>query len=139
MSESSHTLLRGHGSLRYCGIELFFQAVGILVILILMYGIGVSSGPAVWGFSSFLLKVFSKRRSFKVLQHHLFALSCLTQVNTTCNTKHSKLYRLIKVNIFEILDFMINKKALNSAESHLLGDKTRNEEAIRPRVVVLLS
>ena len=29
--------------------------------------------------------------------------------------------------------------ALRSVESRLLGDKIRNEEAIRPRVVVLLS
>ena len=32
-----------------------------------------------------------------------------------------------------------NKNALSSVESHLLGDNIRNEEAIRPRAVVLLS
>ena len=33
----------------------------------------------------------------------------------------------------------LNKNALSSVESRLLGDKIRNEEAIRPRAVVLLS
>ena len=32
----------------------------------------------------------------------------------------------------------LNKNALSSVESRLLGDKIRNEEAIRPRAVVLL-
>ena len=32
-----------------------------------------------------------------------------------------------------------NKNALSSVESHLLGDNIRNEEAIRPGAVVLLS
>ena len=54
----------GHGGLRYCGIELFFKSL----ILILMCGIAVSSSPAVvCGDSSFLLTVFGKRRSFTVL------------------------------------------------------------------------
>ena len=34
---------------------------------------------------------------------------------------------------------MYQNKALSSVESHLLGDKIRNEEAIRPGAVVLLS
>ena len=33
----------------------------------------------------------------------------------------------------------LNKNALSSVESRLLGDTIRNEEAIRPRAVVLLS
>ena len=37
---------RGHGGLRYCGIELSFKRY-ISVILILMGGIAVSSSPAV--------------------------------------------------------------------------------------------
>ena len=32
-----------------------------------------------------------------------------------------------------------NKNALSSVESHLLGDNIRNEEAIRPGAVILLS
>ena len=33
----------------------------------------------------------------------------------------------------------LNKNALSSVESRLLGDKIRNEEAIRPQAVVLVS
>ena len=36
------------------------------------------------------------------------------------------------------LNLVTNKNALKSVESCLLGDKIRNEEAIRPRAVVLL-
>ena len=66
------------------GIVVFnFFSSGISVILISMCGIVVSSSPAVCGFSSFWLMVFGKRRSFTVLRYHLFALSCLIQVNIT--------------------------------------------------------
>ena len=41
---------------------LSFFSSGISVILILMYGIAVSSSPAVCGFSSFWLTVFGKRK-----------------------------------------------------------------------------
>ena len=73
-----------------------------------MCGIAVSSSPTVCGFSPFRLTVFGKRRSFTVLQYHLFALSCLIQVNTMCSTNHSKLNRLIKVNIHRTLDLRVN-------------------------------
>ena len=75
---------------------------GITVILILIYGIVVSSSHVVYGFSSFWLTVFGKRRSFTVLQYHLFVLSCLIRVNTMCNTNNSKVNRLIKVNILRL-------------------------------------
>ena len=75
---------------------------GILVILILMCGIAVSSSQAVYVFSSFCLTVFGKRRSFTVLQYHLFALSCLIRVNTMCNRNNSKVNMLIKVNILRL-------------------------------------
>jgi len=81
-----------------------FFSIGNSVIFTLMYGIAVSSSPAVCGFSSFCLMVFGKRTSFTVLQYHLFALSCLIQVNIICSTNHSKLNRLIKVNVFKTLD-----------------------------------
>ena len=51
---------------------------------------------------------FGKRRSFTVWWYHLFALSCLIQVNTMCSTNHSKLNRLIKVNILKTLDLGVN-------------------------------
>ena len=73
---------------------------GISVILILMCGIAVSFSLAAYGFSSFWLTVFGKRRSFTVLRYHLFSLSCLMQLKTLCSTNNSKLKRLIKVNIF---------------------------------------
>ena len=63
----------GHGGLRYCGIGLFL--CGISVILILTYGIAVSSSSAVCGFSSFLLTVFGEIGLFTVLRYRLFALS----------------------------------------------------------------
>ena len=56
----------GHGGLRYCGIS---------VILILTYGIAVSSSSAVCGFSSFLLTVFGEIGLFTVLRYRVFALS----------------------------------------------------------------
>ena len=62
----------------------FFSSY-ISVILILMYGIAVSSSLAVYGFSSFWFTVFDKRRSFTVLRYHLFSLPCLMQVNTMCS------------------------------------------------------
>ena len=68
------------------GFPIFsFFSSGISVILILMCGIAVSSSLAVYGFSSFWLTVFGKRRSFMVLRYHLFSLSCLMQVNTMCS------------------------------------------------------
>ena len=79
----------GHGGSRYCGIEFLFS-IAILVFLILMCGIAVSSSPAVYGFASFWLTVFGKRRSFSVLRYHLFAPSCLKQINTICSTNDSK-------------------------------------------------
>ena len=81
---------------------------GISVILILMCGIAVSSSPALCGVSSLLLTVFGKRRSFTVLRYHLFALFCLIQrVDKICSMNHSKLNRLIKVNILKNLDLMV--------------------------------
>ena len=51
--------------------------------------IAVSSSPAVYGFSSFCLKVFGKRRSFTVLWYHLFSLS--TVYNTgQYNVQHEQ-------------------------------------------------
>ena len=58
-------------------VVLSFFSGGISVIFILMCGIAASSSPAVYGFSSFWLTVFSKRRSFTVLRYHLFSLSCI--------------------------------------------------------------
>ena len=60
---------------------------GISVILILMCGIAVSSSPAVYGFSSFWLTVFGKRRSFTVLQYHLFSFSCIMHWSIQCATR----------------------------------------------------
>ena len=52
-------------------------------------GIAVSSSPAVYGFSSFCLKVFGKRRSFTILRYHLFSLS--TVYNTgQYNVQHEQ-------------------------------------------------
>ena len=51
---------------------LSFFSSGISVILILMYGIAVSSSPAVCGFSSFWLTVFGKRKWITVLQYCSF-------------------------------------------------------------------
>ena len=53
----------------------FFSSV-ISVILILMCAITVSPIPVGCGFSSFRLTVFGIRRSFTVLRHGSFALSC---------------------------------------------------------------
>ena len=47
-----------------------FFSSGISVFLILMCGIAVSSSPAVYGFASFWLTVFGKRRAFTVLYYH---------------------------------------------------------------------
>ena len=85
------------GDMGVYSIELF--SGGILLVLILMCGIAVSCSPVVYGFASFCLTVFGKRRSFMVLLYHLCALSCLIQVNTMCSMNNSKLNRLIKVNI----------------------------------------
>lgn len=52
---------------------------GILVTSTLMCSIAVSYGPVVCGFSSFLLTVLGKRRSFTVLQYYVFVLSCLNR------------------------------------------------------------
>ena len=62
----------GHGALRYCGIDVFFKRY---FGNFLWCGIAVSSSPAVYGCSSFCLKVFGKRRPFTVLRYHLFSLS----------------------------------------------------------------
>ena len=51
----------------------------------------------VYVFASFWLMVLCKRRSFTVLWYHLFALSCLIQVNTMCSVNNSRLNRLIKM------------------------------------------
>ena len=53
---------------------------GILVTSILMCGIAISYGPVVCGFSSFLIMVFGKRRSFTVKQYHFLVLSCLNRL-----------------------------------------------------------
>ena len=68
---------------------------GISVILILMCGIAVSSGPAFCGFSSFWLTVLCKR-CFMVLWHCSFALSSLTKI--------IKFFRLLKENDYTISD-----------------------------------
>ena len=70
-------------------LSVFFSSA-ISVFLILMCGIAISSSPAVYGFASFWLTVFGKRRSFTVLRYHLFAPSCLKQINTMCSTNDSK-------------------------------------------------
>ena len=54
---------------------LAFFSRGISVILILTYGIAVSSSSAVCGFSSFWLTVFGEMRLLTVLPYRLFALS----------------------------------------------------------------
>ena len=51
---------------------LSFFSSGISVTFILMYGIAVSSSPAVCGVSSFWLTVVGKRRSFAVLRYCSF-------------------------------------------------------------------
>ena len=90
------SLCKKEGDMGFYGIVvLSFFSSGIAVILILMCGIVVSSSPAVYGFSPFWLTVFGKRRYFTVLRYHLFSLSCRMQVNTMCNTKNSKIKRLI--------------------------------------------
>ena len=52
-----------------------FFSCGISVILILTYGIAVSSSSAVCGFSSFWLTVFGEIRLFTVLRYRLYARS----------------------------------------------------------------
>ena len=55
------------GDMRVYGIAvLSFFSSGISVILILICGIAVSSGPVVCSFSSYSFRVFRKRRSFTV-------------------------------------------------------------------------
>ena len=56
------------------GIGLFSSVIS--VILTLMCAITVSPIPVGCGFSSFRLTVFDIRRSFTVLRHGSFALSC---------------------------------------------------------------
>ena len=51
-----------------------FFSSGISVILILTWGIAVSSSSVVCGFSSFWLTVFGEITSFMVLRYRLFAL-----------------------------------------------------------------
>ena len=103
-SPSDTAQRRGHGGLWYCGIELFFSS-GISVIFILMYGITVSSSPAVCGFSSFWLTVFGKRRSFTVLRYCSFGLSCLMQVN-----------------IWKTLDLTVNEYTISDSYSMMWQD-----------------
>ena len=97
-NENQHIVTRGTWGFKV----LSFFSTGILVVLILMCGITVSSSPVVYGFASFWLTVFGKRRSFMVLLYHLCALTCLIQVNTMCSMNNSKLNRLIKVNILRL-------------------------------------
>ena len=92
-----------------------------------MCGIAVSSSPTVCGFSPFWFTVFGKRRSFTVLRYHLFALSCLIQVNTMCSTNHSKLNRLIKANIPKTLDLRVNDYTIYDE----IGRES-NDRAFRP-------
>ena len=55
------------GDMRVYGIAVLnFFSNGISVILILLCGIAVSSGPVVCNFSSYSFRVFGKRRSFTV-------------------------------------------------------------------------
>ena len=64
------------GDMAVYGIAVLgFFLCGISVILILTYGIAVSSSSAVCGFSSFLLTVFGEIGLFTVLRYRLFALS----------------------------------------------------------------
>ena len=63
-----------------------FFSFGISVILILTYGIAVSSSLAVCGISSFWLTVFGEIRLFTVLR-----FGCLRfPFDTIRRTKHSK-------------------------------------------------
>ena len=75
----------------------------------------MSSSLAVCSFSTFWLTVFGKRRSLMVLHYCLLALCCLTQVNTISNTKHSNLYRSIRVNIFKVSDIMVNDYTISDS------------------------
>ena len=82
--------------------------------VILMCGTtAVSSSLAVCGFSSFWLTVIGKRRSFTVLWYRSFALSCLKQVNTTCNTKLSMHGKLV-VNLQCVIVVASNDPAFRS-------------------------
>ena len=65
---SVQSLIEGDMGVYGIAVMSFFSS-GILVILILMFGITISSSPAVCGFSSFWLTVFGKIRSFTVLQY----------------------------------------------------------------------
>ena len=73
----------------------------------------VSSSLAVCGFSSFWLTVIGKRRSFTVLWYRSFALSCLIQVNTICNTKLSMHGKLV-VNLQCVIVVASNDPAFRS-------------------------
>ena len=78
--------------------------------VILMCGTtAVSSSLAVCGFSSFWLTVIGKRRSFTVLWYR----SCLVQVNTICNTKHSMHGKLV-VNLQCVIVVAPNDPAFRS-------------------------
>ena len=95
----------------YSIVVFCFFSSGISLILISICGIAVSSSPAVCGFSSFWLTVFGKRRSEKILHGISVPFICALLSNIdqyNCSTNHSKLNRLIKVNIFKTLDLMVN-------------------------------
>ena len=92
-----------------------------------MWAVIVSSSPAVFGFSSFWLTVFSKRRSFIVLQYHsLFVLSSL--INYFSSIEHaqktvSKLFLdiLIIVNDYTISDIQSMFELLWHPMTRLFG------------------
>ena len=65
----------GHGGLPYCRIGLFFTRYSVILILILTFGIAVSSRFALCVLSSFWLTEFGEMRLFTVVRYRLFALS----------------------------------------------------------------
>ena len=74
-ASGSHSTKLREGDMGVYGIAvLSFFSSGISVTFILMYGIAVSSSPAVCGVSSFWLTVVGKRRSFAVLRYCSFGL-----------------------------------------------------------------
>ena len=76
MAEFRGVALHFDGDMGFDGIAVLgFFLCGISVILILTYGIAVSSSSAVRGFSSFFLTVFGEIGLFTVLRYRLFALS----------------------------------------------------------------
>ena len=72
-------------------------------------------------FSSFWLKKILE----KMILHGVLAtvhlcssvFKLLIQVNTVCNTKHSKPYRLISVIILKSLDIMVNDSTISDISS----------------------